>query len=139
MIIIAIFAAARFTLSTVIVSAESVVNGSTPSARVTWSTTVPPECVASVTVEFRTSSRGAVVANYTTTNSSQTKVIQNGLQPETVYYITVMIVAGESSGGTFPTLRSKQVQFLSGGKYLNTLYKNSYYFMSDLNLHYSRL
>ena len=114
MAITAIFAAAQFTLSTVIVSAESV-NGSTPSARVTWSTTVPPECVTSWTVEFRMSNRGAAVANYTTTNSSQTEVIQTGLQPNTMYYITVMITAGESSDGTFPTLMSRYVQMISGG------------------------
>ena len=54
--------------------------GSTPGVRVTWNTTVPPECVTSVTVEFRTSSRGPIVATYTTTNTSQTVVIQIGLQ-----------------------------------------------------------
>ena len=59
------------------VSAESV-GGSTPGVRVTWNTTVPPECVASVMVEFRPSSRGPVVATYTTTNTSQTEVIQRG-------------------------------------------------------------
>ena len=46
-------AAAQFGLSTVTVSAESV-DGPVPAARVTWNTTVPPECVASVWVEFRT-------------------------------------------------------------------------------------
>ena len=130
MAIITIFAAAQFTLATVIVSAESV-NGSTPGARVTWRTTVPPECVTSYRVEFRTSIRGPAVVNYTTTNTSQTEVIQNGLQPNTTYYVTVMIVAGESSEGTFPTLMSRQVQVLSGGKYLNTLCTNSYYSKPD--------
>ena len=125
MAIITIFAAARFTLATVIVSAESV-NGSTPGARVTWRTTVPPECVTSYRVEFRTSIRGPAVVNYTTTDTSQTEVIQTGLQPNTIYYVTVLIVAGESSEGTFPTLMSRQVQILSGGKYLNT---NSYYIL----------
>ena len=48
--------------------------------------------MASVRVEFRTSSRGTVVANYTTTNiSSQTLVIQTGLQCATNYYITVVV------------------------------------------------
>ena len=51
------------------VSAESV-GGSTSGARVTWSTTVPPECMTSVRVEFRTSRFGPVVAAYTTTNTS---------------------------------------------------------------------
>ena len=115
------FAAARFALSSITVSAESVMEGSTSAARVTWSTTVPPECVASVTVEFRTSSFGPAVANYTTTNASQTEAITSRLQPDTMYYITVMVVARESSGGTRPTLRSRQVQLLSAGKYLNTL------------------
>ena len=123
------FAAARFTLSTVTVSAESVVDGSTPAARVTWRTSIPPQCIAFVTVEFRTSSFGPPVANYTTTNASQTEVITSRLQPDTVYYITVMVTASEFSGGTRPTLRSRQVQLLSGGKYLNTSEFNS-----DLNL-----
>jgi len=61
------------------VNAESV-DGSTPAARVTWSTTIPPECVASVKVDFRTVSSGPVVANYTTTNTSQTEFIQTGLR-----------------------------------------------------------
>ena len=69
--------AADFSLHTVTVSAESV-DGSTPGARVTWSTTVPPECVASVTVEFRISISGSVVRSYTTTSTSQTEVIQTG-------------------------------------------------------------
>ena len=72
-------AAGQFTLSTVTASAESV-DGPTPTARVTWNTTVPPECVVSVRVEFRTSSHGPAVATYTTTNTSQTAVIRTGLQ-----------------------------------------------------------
>ena len=68
----------QFVLSTASVRAESVGN-STPGVRVTWSTTVPPECVVSVRVEFRTSSHGPVVATNTTTNTSQTEVIQTGL------------------------------------------------------------
>ena len=69
-------------------------SGSTPGARVTWSTTVPPECVSYVRVEFRTSSSGPIVASYTTTNTSQTEVIQTGLQCGTNYYIRV-VVTGE--------------------------------------------
>ena len=78
--------------------------------------------MASVRVEFRTSSRGTVVANYTTTNiSSQTLVIQTGLQCATNYYITV-VVTGEirPPGGmpTTPTLspRHSDVQVFVGGK-----------------------
>ena len=103
----------QFHFSTVTVSAESV-GGSTPGVRVTWSTTLPPECVASVTVNFRTSSRGPVVATYTTTNTSQTEFIQTGLQCATSYYITV-VVTGETSD-VHPTLNSRQVQVLVGGK-----------------------
>jgi len=54
--------------------------GHIPGARVTWNTTVPPECVASVTVEFKTSISGSVVRSYTTTNTSETEIIQTGLQ-----------------------------------------------------------
>ena len=72
------YAAAHFTLKTVTASAESV-DGSTPADRVTWSTTVPPECVASVRVDFRISSHGPVVANYTTNDASGTAVIQTGV------------------------------------------------------------
>ena len=68
-------AVVQFHSSTVTVSAESV-GGSTPGARVTWNTTLPPGCVTSVRVEFRTSSRGPVVANYITTNTSQYSVVQ---------------------------------------------------------------
>ena len=107
-------AAVRFTLSTITVSAESV-GSSTPGARVTWSTTVPPECVASVRVELRLSRRGPVVATYTTTTTSQTEVIQTGLQCTTYYYINV-VVTGETSDDLHPTLSSRQVQVLVGGK-----------------------
>ena len=125
MAIIETLAAARFALSFITVSAESVVESSTPAARVTWRTTIPPQCVASYRVEFRTSSFGPAVANYTTTNASQTEVIKSRLQPDTVYYITVVVVAMEAADGTYPTLMSRQVQLLSAGKYPNTLYKNS--------------
>ena len=108
-------AAVRFIFSTITVSAESV-GSSTPGARVTWSTTVPHECVASVRVEFRTSSNlGPVVATHTTTTTSQTEVVQTGLQCTTYYYINV-VVTGETSDDLHPTLSSRQVQVLVGGK-----------------------
>ena len=106
-------AGAQFSLSSFTVSAESV-RGSTPGVRVIW-TTVPPECVASVTVEFRTSSRGPVVVTYTTTNTSQTEVIQTSLQCATNYYISV-VVTGETSDCLHLTLNSRQVQVLVGGR-----------------------
>ena len=114
-------AASQFSISIVTVSAESV-GGSTPGVRVTWNTTVPPECVASVTVEFRTSysSREPAVTTYTTTNTSQTEVIQTGLQCGTYYYITV-IVTGETSDGIGITLRSRQVLMCVGGKIIVSL------------------
>ena len=104
-------------------SAESV-DGSTPGVRVIWNTTIPPGCVTSVRVEFRTNGpRGPVAANYTTTNTSQTEVIQTGLQCGTNYYISV-VVTGEirSSGGmpATPLLRLGKdhniVQVVAGGK-----------------------
>ena len=90
--------------------------GSTPGVRVTWNTTVPPECVASVMVEFRTSSRGSVVATYTT-NTSQTEVIQTGLQCATNYY-TRVVVTGEitaPSGTKMLSPRHPDVQVPVGG------------------------
>ena len=87
-------------------------DGPTPGARVTWSTTVPPECVASVTVEFRTSSSGSVVRSYTTTNTAETEAIQTGLQCGTTYYIRVVVTGVASLG----TLSRDPVQVLVGGK-----------------------
>ena len=87
-------------------------DGPTPGARVTWSTTVPPECVASVTVEFRNSSSGSVVRSYTTTSTSETEVIQTGLQCGTTYYIRVVVTGVASLGA----LRSNQVQVYFEGK-----------------------
>ena len=107
-------AAVQFGLSTVTVSAESV-NGPTPAARVTWNTTAPPQCVTSVRVEFRTQITGLVVATNTTTNTSQTEVIQTGLWCGTYYYIRV-VVTGATSDGLRPTRSSNQVQVLVGGK-----------------------
>ena len=107
--------AAQFTLSTVTASAESV-DGPTPTARVTWNTTAPPECVTSVRVEFRTASQsGLLVATNTTTNTSGTVVIQTGLQCATNYYITV-VVTGAASNGAHATLSSRPVQVFVGGK-----------------------
>ena len=113
-------AAAQFSLSTVNVSAESV-DGPTPAARVTWSTTIPPECVTSVTVDFRTSAQGSVVATYTTTNTSETEFIQTGLRCGTNYYITV-VVTGEPSDSIHTTASSRQVQILTGEFFVGGTY-----------------
>ena len=108
--------AAAFLSYTITVSAESV-DAPTPTVRVTWNTTVPPECVAAVRVEFRTSSTGPVVANYTTTNTSQTEIIHTGLQCATYYYITVK-VTGKQMDGIHPTLSGRPMRVLVGGKRL---------------------
>ena len=108
-------AAIQFSQSTITVRAESV-DGPTPAARVTWSTTVPPECVASVRVEFRTGSHtGPVVATYTTNSTSETEFIQTGLQCTTNYYIRV-VVTGVKINGIHPTKSNSTVQVLVGGK-----------------------
>ena len=101
-------AAADYSLRTVTVSAERE-DGPTPGARVTWNTTVPPECVASVTVEFSSES---VVISYTTTSTSETEVIQTGLQCDTIYYIRVVVTGVASLG----TVTSNQVQVYFEGK-----------------------
>ena len=88
---------------------------STPAARVTWSTTVPPQCVVSVRVNFRTSRTGPVVTTYTATNTSQTDSIIQSLQCATNYYIRV-VVAGETSVGEHVTVNSGEVQVFVGGK-----------------------
>ena len=111
MVFTSIHAAADFSLHTVTVSAESV-DDSTPGAKVTWSTTVPPECVASVIVEFRASRSASGVITYTTTNTSHTEIIQTGLQCFTIYYIRVAVNGVNSLG----TLNSNQAQVLVGGK-----------------------
>ena len=103
-----------------ILSAESV-SGSSPGVRVTWNTTVPPECVASVRVEFRTYSCGPVVATYTTTNTSQTDVIQTGLQCATNYYTRVVVTGDIKPPDGIPTTsmlspRDPDVLVLVGGK-----------------------
>ena len=113
-------AVTQFHFFDVTVSAESV-GGLTPGARVTWNTTVPPECVTSMRVEFRTSNLETVVATNTTTNTSQTEIIQTGLQCATHYYIRV-VVTGElrPPGGMTVTPmtspRHSDVQLLIGGK-----------------------
>jgi len=112
---------AQFTLDNVIARAENV-DGPTPTVRVTWNTTVPLECVASVMVEFRTQS--SVVTN-TTTNTLQTEVIQTGLRCTTNYNVAV-IVTGESSDARNPTVRSRPVQVFVGGKEIMCMRFNWY-------------
>ena len=107
----------QFHSSTVNVSAESV-DGSTPGVRVTWNTTLPAECVTSVRVEFRTISRGPIVATYTTTNTSQTEVIQTGLRCGASYN-TQVVVTGKPTYQGVPHeqhLLSNKVQVSVGGK-----------------------
>ena len=89
-------------------------NGSTPGVRVTWSTTAPPECVASVRVDFRPSELGSVVTSYTTTNTSGTQVIQSSLQCATEYYVRVFAIAVSRLGGIH--LQSIQERVAVGGK-----------------------
>ena len=93
-------------------SAESV-NGSTPGVRVTWNTTVPPECVVSVRVKFRLSVGGDVVSTYNTTNVSETEVIQTGFQCATNYYI---IVVADSKMKRNAWKSPRSVQVFVGGK-----------------------
>ena len=105
-----VYVAGPFSVKTVTVSAQNV-NG---SVRVTWNTTLPPECMTSVTVDFRTNDGS--VATYTTTNILQTDFIQTGLQCGTYYYIAGN-VTGETSNSVSVTVRSREVQvWLTGGK-----------------------
>ena len=90
-------------------------DSSTPAVRVNWNTTVPPQCVASVRVEFRTGSLSGPVATYTTNDTSQTEIIQTGLQCVTNYYITVN-VTGIKLNGIHPTLSGSVARVLVGGK-----------------------
>ena len=113
-------AVAQFDFQTVTVSAESV-GGSTPGARVTWNTTVPPGCVTSVRVEFRrTDIHGPLIETYTTTNTSQTEMIQAGLRCSTNYYIRVVVTGEVRPPGSMPTTRmlssGPKVQVLVEGK-----------------------
>ena len=110
---------AQFLSSSLTARAKSV-GGSTPGVRVTWNTTLPPECMTSVLVNFRTTTNGVLVATYTTTNTSQTKIIQTGLQCATNYY-TRVIVIGEPRYQGVPMeqlLLSSQVRLLIRGKNL---------------------
>ena len=107
-------AATQLSLSNVTVRAESV-DGPTPAARVTWNTTVPLQCLASVKVEFRTQKIGSAATTNTTNSTLQTEVIQTGLQCATNYFITV-VVTGPPSRGLNPTQSSRPVQVLVGGK-----------------------
>ena len=113
-------AATQFHSHTVVTLSAESVGGSTPGVRVTWSTTVPPECVAFVRVEFRTSSRGPVVATYNTTNTSQTEVVQSGLQCATNYYIRVVVSGELRTPGGMPYIQMlspihSDVKVLVGG------------------------
>ena len=112
-----IHADAQFLSSNPTVRAESV-NGSTPGARVTWSTTLPPECVTLVRVSFRTTANGRLAAAYETTNTSQTEVIQSGLQCGASYN-TQVVVSGKPTYLGVPLeqfVSSDQVQVSIGGK-----------------------
>jgi len=109
-------AAADFSLHTITVRAERV-EGSTPSARVTWSTAVP-ECVASITVEFKDSSRWGIWRSYTTANASETAftvltgTVQTGLQCAAYYYVRVIVTGVFSLG----TLSSNSMPVIVGGE-----------------------
>ena len=89
------------------------VGGSTPGVRVTWNVTVPSECVALVRVKFRLSEFGNVSSTYNTTNTSETEVIQTGLQCATKYYIRV-VVDSSSRNGKWKNPKVESV--LVGGK-----------------------
>ena len=110
---------AQFLSSHLAVSAESV-GGTTLGARVTWNTTLPPDCVTSVTVNFRATTNGVLVATNTTTNTSQTEIIQTGLELQcgTSYNIRVL-VTGEPKYQGVPLeqfLFGSHVQVFIGGK-----------------------
>jgi len=94
-------------------SAESV-DGSTPGARVIWSTTVPLECVASVTVKFISSRTVSGMRSYTTTNTSETEVIETGLQCGTVFTIRVRVTGVPLLDHR--TLANNQVDVTVGGE-----------------------
>ena len=107
--------AGQFSLSNNVTASAESVDGPTPTVRVTWNTTAPPECVTSVRVVFRNNSLGSVVATYTTTNTSSSTVIQTDLQCNIVYYITVNVI-GATSDGRHSTMTSRPVQVFAGGK-----------------------
>ena len=107
----------QFVSFNVTAHAESV-GGSTPGVRVTWSTTLPTECVTSVRVNFETTPTGGFAAANTTTNTSQTEIIQTGLQCNTPYYIRVLVNGKPRNRGKLVDnfLSSNQVQVFIGGK-----------------------
>ena len=81
-----------------------------------WTTTIPPRCMTSVTVNFRNKS-GNLVATNTTTNTSQTEFIKTGLQCAT--YMIRVVVAGEpgdQGGNLLISIQDSTVQVLVGGK-----------------------
>ena len=106
---------AQFRSFNLTMRAES--GGSTPAARVTWSTALPPECVTSVRVNFK-NNNGVVVATNITTNASQTEVVQTGLRCSTRYKIEV-VVSGKPTYDGVPFLQilpSNEVRLFIGGK-----------------------
>ena len=108
---------AQFRSSNLTVRAE-IVSGSTPGVRVAWNTTLPPECVTSVRVNFHSTTNRVLVADNTTTNTSQTEVIQTGLRCGTNYY-TQVVVSGKPTYQGEPwdqILSSNQVGIFIGGK-----------------------
>ena len=115
-------------LGGVTMSAESV-GGPTPGVRVTWSTTVPPECVASVTVKFKLSEMGNLSSTYNTTNISEAEVIQTGLRCATKYYIRVVVDRSSEKG----KWKSLQEEFLVGGNKLKL--KSQQYLMVVMLFH----
>ena len=107
---------AQFRSFNLTVSVESV-GGTTPAGRVTWNTALPPECVTSVLVNFK-NNIGVVVATNTTTDASQTEVIQTGLRCGTSYKIEV-VVSGKPTYEGVPFLQilsSNEVRLFIGGK-----------------------
>ena len=82
------------------------------------SLTLPPECVTAVRVNFRATTNRMLAASYTTTNTSQTEIIQTGLLCTTYYFIRV-VVTGKPRYQGVPLeqfLFSSQVQVFIGGK-----------------------
>ena len=117
----------QFTLGATVTASAVSVSDSTPGVRVTWRTTLPPECVTSVRVEFRTTTNSVLVATYTATNTSQTEVVQTGLQCATSYYIRV-VVTGEPRYRGIPEIQSlfsSQLRVLVGGKEILCVHKIS--------------
>ena len=110
---------AQFRSSNLAVSAESV-GGTTLGARVTWNTTLPPDCVVSVRVNFRATTDRVLVAFNTTTNTSQTEVVQIGFQCGASYYARVVVTGKPRYEGVpqLQLLSSTPVRVFVGGKEL---------------------